>query len=178
VQHNARHRQSYIAVQDARSRRLAAGEVRRGTLDTTIAGTTASSGDTRSALNATVGPSYSVASRSGTALSLTGSVPWLSSSQSSCGDLGVGLTMPLTRGRGRVSDTHTAIERADLTLRNEELTHFINQQSLVQQVISAYFNAVRATELVKVQQSAVEVTQQATDDAQKRLDAGLITEID
>src|SRR5205823_1593756 len=33
-------------------------------------------------------------------------------------------------------------------------------------------------ELVKVQQSAVNVTQQATDDAKKRLDAGLITEID
>ncbi len=41
-----------------------------------------------------------------------------------------------------------------------------------------YFDVVRAKDLLKVQEQAVAIAEEATKDAQKRLDAGLITEID
>jgi len=175
VNYNPRHRDSYITVQDSRSRLRSAGELRQSTWDSSITKINANQGP--DALESTVGSTLNVARTSGSTLAFNGQVPWVGTDDK-VGLLGMQLTMPLTRGHGTVSEARTSIDRAGLSVRNSELGHFLNQQQLVQQVVTDYFTALRTRELIKVQERSVEFNQQIASDTKKRLDAGLITEID
>lgn len=175
VNYNSRHRDSYVNVQDARSRLRSAGELRKSTWDSNITQTAVNNrSDT---LDSNVGSTYSIAQRGGTNLEFNGQLPWVGNG-SRGGELGVQVAMPLARGKGKTSSTRTSLDRAELSLRNQELSHFINQQDLVTQVVAAYYNALRARELIEVQKRSVAFNQQVVSDTEKRLAAGLITEID
>src|SRR5262249_5641225 len=94
------------------------------------------------------------------------------------GQAGMEYTLPLIRGRGRGSETRAQLLQARIDTDSTRLQHFENEQALIERVVQAYYNAVRAQALLKVSEQAVTIADQATSDAQKRLAAGLITEID
>jgi outer membrane protein TolC len=176
IEHSATLRQSATGVANARSRLVSAAELRQGTLeaDTTARSSTRGSSSTLS----TFGTLYSRDFRGGAALSLSGLVPWMDSDNQESGQAGVELSLPLMQGRGKSSEKQVAIDQAAIGFDQERLSYFVDRQNLLEQVTRAYFGAVRARERIEVQKQAVAIAQQATDDAQKRLDAGLITEID
>jgi outer membrane protein TolC len=175
IRYSSRHRDSYVAVQDARSRRRTTGELTRvtyGGFATHTDGT-----DRDATLDTGADGRADVSRPSGTTATLRAALPWASDNLESA-DFGLTMAVPLTRGRGRASTTRVSLDRSDLSLRNQELSHFLNQQSLVQQVVTAYFGAVRAEEQVKVQERAVERSRQLVEDEKKRLEAGLSIEVD
>jgi outer membrane protein TolC len=86
--------------------------------------------------------------------------------------------MPLIRGRGRGSEVRAQLAQAQIDTDRTYLSHFDSEQSLIEDVVLAYFNAMRAQDLLRIQEEAVRIAEQVTSDTQKRLDAGLIIEID
>jgi len=88
------------------------------------------------------------------------------------------LRQPLLAGRGAASPAYEEVRRARSVYRAALLSFFIDRQNLIEQVISTYFGTVEQQQLVAIQESSVERGKQAVADAQLRLEAGLIPEID
>jgi outer membrane protein TolC len=176
IEHSATLRQSATGVANARSRLVSTAELRQHSLEADTTGRMSTRG--RDTMLGTVGSLFSRDFRGGGGLSLSGTLPWMDSGSDEGGQAGLEFALPLMRGRGKSSEKQVAIDQAALAFDQERLRYFMDRQNLLEQVARAYFSAVRARERIAVQQQAVSIAQQATDDAQKRLDAGLITEID
>ncbi len=85
---------------------------------------------------------------------------------------------PLLAGSGKASFAGEELRSARNSYRRALISFFIQRQSLVERVISAYFGAVQQQHLVRIQEMSVSLAQQAVKDASLRLEAGLIPEID
>jgi len=85
---------------------------------------------------------------------------------------------PLLAGRGAASGAYEEVRQARSAYRAALLGFFIDRQYLIEEIISAYFSTVEQQQLVAIQESSVERGKQAVEDAQLRLEAGLIPEID
>jgi len=88
------------------------------------------------------------------------------------------LRQPLLAGQGDASAAYEEVRQARTSYRAALLAFFIDRQSLVERVVSAYFDSVQQKQLVDIQDFSVTLAEQAVKDAQLRLDAGLIPEID
>ena len=88
------------------------------------------------------------------------------------------LRQPLLAGQGNASAAYEEVRQARTSYRAALLAFFIDRQSLIERVVSAYFDAVQQKQLVDIQDFSVTLAEQAVEDAQLRLDAGLIPEID
>ena len=88
------------------------------------------------------------------------------------------LRQPLLAGREAASAAYEEVRRARSVYRAALLSFFIDRQNLIEQVISAYFSTVEQQQLVAIQESSVDRGKQSVEDAQLRLEAGLIPEID
>jgi outer membrane protein TolC len=173
--HNTPYKQSLVSVANSESRLRAAYQLRHVAFNSDLSFSHAS--HTGSTTFSTFGPTLSLAQPSGAGLSANATVPGYNSADVG-GQAGLEYTLPLIRGRGRGSETRAQLAQARIDTDSSKLQHFDNEQSLLEDVARAYYNAVRAQDLLRVQQQAVSIAEQATTDAQKRLDAGLITEID
>lgn len=88
------------------------------------------------------------------------------------------LRQPLLAGSGRASAVYEEVRRAGNGYRAALLSFFDDRQGLIERVVSAYFDAVQQQQLVTIQEFSVTLAEQAVKDAQLRLEAGLIAEID
>jgi len=94
------------------------------------------------------------------------------------GALSLTFRKPLKAGKGLLSTKadQLAGARSNTTVQEKEL--FLTRQSTVLNVIEAYYRAVLAREEVKVQERAVEITEEAAEGARLRAEAGLVRGID
>jgi outer membrane protein TolC len=173
--HNTDYKRSLVALANSQSRLRAAGQLRQSTFDADLA-FGQSSRDGSSTLSS-FGPTFSLSQPSGAGLTSSATVPFYNDPRVG-GQAGLEYVLPLIRGSGRGSEVRAQLLQARIDTDSNLLQHFINEQALIDEVAQAYFNAVRAQNLLQVQEQAVSIAEQATTDAQKRLDAGLITEID
>lgn len=173
--HNADYKQSLVNLANSESRLRAAYQLRHVGFDADIA--FSHNSNKGMGTLSTFGPTLSLSQPSGAGLSSSATLPVYNSPEVG-GQAGLEYTLPLIRGRGRGSETRAQLLEARIDTDNQQFQHFDNEQKLLEAVAQAYFNAARAQDLLKVQEQAVSIAEQATADAQKRLDAGLITEID
>lgn len=94
------------------------------------------------------------------------------------GSVGLQLRHPLMKGAGTLSDKSDLVRSAatGASIRTKEL--YVTRQYTVREVVHSYYRAVLARELVKVQERAVEIAEEAAEDARKREREGLVVAID
>ncbi len=88
------------------------------------------------------------------------------------------LRQPLLAGRGDAAAAYEEVRRARNSYRAELLLFFIDRQSLIRQIVGAYFDVVEQEQLVAIQEASVERRKQSVEEARLRLEAGLIPEIE
>lgn len=175
LEHNSEYKQSLVNVANADSRLRSADQLHHVALASDLQfGQDSRKG---SSMLSTIGPSLSMSQMNGAGLTSSATVPGYNSPDLG-GQAGLDYTLPLLRGRGAGSETRVQVVQAQIDADTMKLDQFEAEQSLLQTVTQDYFDAVTAQDLVKVQKQGVDIAQQATEDSQKRLDAGLITEID
>ncbi len=91
------------------------------------------------------------------------------------GSIGLSIRHPLAGGRGRLSDKANLVLGAQSASAVQSRQFYQSRQATVSAVIDAYYQAVLATERIKVQEKAVKIAEEALDGAKKRLDARLVT---
>jgi outer membrane protein TolC len=173
--HNATYKQSLVSVANAESRLRSTNQLNHTTFDTEIAYSRNTQGD--SSTFTTFGPSIAVDRPSGSSLSGGATVPGYNDPRVA-GQAGLEFTVPLLRGRGAGSDTNAQLVQARIDTDRAHLTHYDDEQGLIEAVTQAYFDAMRAQNLLSIQEEAVRIAEESTRDAQKKLDAGLIIEIE
>jgi outer membrane protein TolC len=87
-------------------------------------------------------------------------------------------SQPLLAGAGRASAAYESLRRARNAYRAALISFYQQRQDLVSSVISAYFGAVEQQQLVENQKNSVMLAEQSVRDAELRLEAGMIAEID
>ena len=173
--HNADYKQSLVNVANAESRMRATNQLRHVAFDSDLQfGQDSQKG---SSMLSTFGPMVSLSQPNGAGLTSSATVPGFNSPGVG-GQAGMEYTLPLLRGRGRGSDTRAQLVQARIDADTMKLDQFESEQGLIQTVADDYFNVVRGQDLLKVQKQAVGIAEEATKDSEKRLAAGLITEID
>lgn len=173
--HNAGYKQSLVSVANAESRLRATHQLRHASIDADL-GFSRHSRDGSSTFS-TFGPALSISRPSGASLTGAVDVPGYNSPRIG-GEAGLQYLMPLIRGRGRGSEVRAQLVQARIDTERTYLAHFDSEQALIDEVVQAYFNAMRTQDLLRIQEEAVRIAEQVTSDTQKRLDAGLIIEID
>jgi outer membrane protein TolC len=173
--HNAGYQQSRVALANAESRLRATNQLRHVSFDTEIAFSQSTRGG--STMLSNFGPTLALSQPGGGGLTGGMTVPAVNSPQVG-GQAGMEYTLPLLRGGGRGSEVRAQLVQARIDADRAQLTHYDDEQSLFEEVAQRYFDAMRAQDLLRIQEQAVRIAEQATDDTQKRLDAGLIIEID
>lgn len=94
------------------------------------------------------------------------------------GAFGLSLRQPLGKGRGLLSTKGVALQNARSGLAIESKREFLTEQSTIQGVVEAYYQAVLAREEVKVREQAVSNAEIAADGWRKREAAGIAAGID
>jgi outer membrane protein TolC len=175
LEHNADYKHSLVAVANSESRLRATNQLHHMQLDTNLSLAREQGGNTAYVSN--FGPALTLSRPNGSGFTGNALIPGYNSAQEN-GQAAFDYTLPLIRGHGQGSETRAQLIQARVDTDSARLQHFDNEQGMIERVVQAYYNAVRAKDLLKVSEQAVTIAQQATTDAQKRLDAGLITEID
>lgn len=91
------------------------------------------------------------------------------------GSVGLSIRQPLIGGRGRLSQKSDLVLGAKSSVAIQDKELYRSRQATVVGVVDAYYQAVLATERIKVQERAVQIAEKAYGDAQKRLEARLVT---
>jgi outer membrane protein TolC len=164
-----------VSVANAESRLRATNQLRHASIDADLS--LARNSETGTATSSLFGPALSISRPSGASLAGSVDVPGYNSPRVG-GQAGLEYSLPLIRGRGRGSEVRAQLAQARIDTDRTYLSHFDNEQALIEDVVQSYFNAMRAQDLLRIQQEAVRIAEQVTSDTQKRLDAGLIIEID
>lgn len=94
------------------------------------------------------------------------------------GYVGMELRTPLMRGKGQLSEKSNLIRGAHISTDIQDKQLYLTQQYTVRDVIQAYYHAVLRREQVDVQKTALEIAEQAAEDARKREKYGLIVALD
>jgi len=143
----------------------------------TAFGNVTRTGDGETTTDSQIGGAFSYAAITGADLSVTAELNRLDAEERT-ESLGASLRQPLVAGSGRASVSYEEVRLARNVYRAALLSYFVDRQDLIASVLSAYFSAVERTQLVGIQESSVRLAEQAVRDAQLRLEAGLIAEID
>lgn len=114
-------------------------------------------------------------SRAGDALSAS-VVPAASSGATS--NLRLQYRRPLSRQGGGLSPANVSVVSAELALALQENAFWLARQEAAEAAVRAYLNAVRARDLIKVSQADVEIAQETVRMARRRLEEGLVAEIE
>ncbi|MCG7856160.1 TolC family protein [Flavihumibacter sp.] len=86
----------------------------------------------------------------------------------------VGMSIPIFNGY----QARTAYERSKLSVKNQELIIEQGNQTLKQDIYSAYTNAVSSMQRFNASQSSLNATQKAYDFARRRYDLGLLSTLE
>jgi len=175
LEHNTDYKHSLVAVANSESRLRATNQLHHMQFDTNLGFTHAS--DSGNSWLSNFGPSVSVSQPSGAGFTGTALVPGYNSVQED-GHAALEYTLPLIRGRGQGSETRAQLVQARVDTDSTRLQHFQNEQDLIERVVQAYYNAVRAQALLKVALQTVANAETSTTYAEKLLAAGLNTEIE
>jgi len=81
-------------------------------------------------------------------------------------------------GSGKTSNTNIRILTSQLSLSREELQLYIARQDTALAVISAYFNALQAREQIDISRSDLEIAKETARIAKRRLEEGLVAELE
>jgi outer membrane protein TolC len=92
--------------------------------------------------------------------------------------LSASLNQPLLRGSGKASTAYEALRQARNAYRQALISYFNERQSLIENVLASYFRVLQQQRLVEIQDLSTKLAEQAVKEAQLRLEAGLIPEID
>jgi outer membrane protein TolC len=125
----------------------------------------------------TAGAAFSYAAVTGADFSVVAELARLDSEETQ-DSVSVVLRQPLLAGRGDASAAYEEVRRARDAYRAELLLFFTDRQSLIEQIVGAYFDVVEQLQLVAIQEASVERRKQSVEDARLRLEAGLIPEIE
>ncbi len=149
--------------------------LRRWQLELTGSVTRTSNGETTT--DKQLGASLDYSAVTGAQISVSAELDRLDSEEK-LDTVNASLRQPLLAGAGRASAAYEEVRLARNVYRAALLSYFVDRQDLIISVLSAYFNAVEQTQLAEIQASSVHLAEQAVRDAQLRLEAGLIAEID
>ena len=130
--------------------------------------------ETAEARRAGIGLSYSAAT--GADFSVVAELDRLNSEQEQT--LAASLRQPLLAGRGSASAAYEELRRARNAYRAALVSFFVEQQDLIERVISSYLNAIQQQQLVGIRESSVKMAEEAVRDAKLRLEEGVIAELD
>lgn len=113
--------------------------------------------------------------RVGDSLSAT-LVPAATSSSTS--NLNLQYRKPLIRQSGTTSSTNVSVVNAEYSLATQDSQFFLTRQNIAQTIVRNYFNAVRARDLIKVSEADVDIAKETVRVARRRLEEGLVAEIE
>jgi cobalt-zinc-cadmium efflux system outer membrane protein len=88
------------------------------------------------------------------------------------------LRQPLLAGRGAASAAYEELRHARNAYRAALLSFFVEQEDLIERVISSYLTAIQQQQLVTIRESSVKMSEETVRDAKLRLDEGVIAELD
>lgn len=166
-------KQSHVSYLAARSGLLSARELRTTSV---FAGLSqASVGDASAEMSANAGGELAWNMLPGDSLSAT-IVPVSTSDYTSTMQLRY--RRPLVRGSGRLSDTSVRLINAEYEVATQEDQLFMARQNLAQTTIRNYFEAVRARDLIAVSQQDIEISKETVRMARRKLEEGLVAEIE
>ena len=131
--------------------------------------------DDQTKTESSLGITFSEAALTGADFSVTAELAKLDSADTTAS---VTLRQPLSRRKGRTSAAYERLRSARNGYRSALLSFFVARQDLIERVISSYFGSIQQQQLVDIQESSVKLAEEAVKDAQLRLEAGLIPEID
>jgi len=134
----------------------------------------AGNGDTVEGRQAGIGLSYSAIT--GADFSVVTELDRLNSEQEQT--LTASLRQPLLAGRGAASAAYEELRRARNAYRAALLSFFVEQEDLIERVISSYLAAIQQQQLVTIRESSVKMAEETVRDAKLRLDEGVIAELD
>ena len=137
-------------------------------------GEMACNGDTVEGRQAGLGLSYSAVT--GADFSVVGELDRLNSEQEQT--LTASLRQPLLAGRGDASAAYEELRSARNAYRAALLSFFVEQEDLIERVISSYLTAIQQQQLVAIRESSVKMAEETVRDARLRLDEGVIAELD
>ena len=123
-----------------------------------------------------LGSSYTYENFLGTTASL--GIQPLGLGRSAKGAVTLDLRQPLLQGRGLLSDKHLALKSAQSSLAVVSKREYLSEQSTIQGVVEAYYQAVMAREELKVREQAVKNAEIAAEGWRKREAAGIAAGID
>ena len=121
------------------------------------------------------GGTYTISTLSGSSASVQ-AVPIGTGNESA--SIGVTARKPLRKGSGILSRTSDAVRMAQYSLETNRAGLFVTEQSLVLEVINAYYNALRSQKEIKVREDAVSIAEQTTQFSKRRLEEELAAEIE
>jgi outer membrane protein TolC len=175
LRHNADYKQSLVTVANAQSKEWATNQLNHMSINADVASGRNQGRDGYLATG--FGPSMDITRTNGADVSSGATIPG-PSSPSVDGQANLQYTLPLLRGHGSSSTTRAQLEQARIDAETAKFQQFNNEQNLIFAVTQDYYNVLRAQDLLKIQQQAVTIAQEQATASQKRLDAGLITELD
>ncbi|MCC6484437.1 MAG: TolC family protein [Armatimonadetes bacterium] len=166
-------KQSRVSYLAARSGLLSARELRTTSV---FAGLSQGSvGGGSAEMSASAGSELAWKLRSGDSLSAT-VIPASTSNYTSTMQLRY--RRPLIQGAGSLSDTAVGITNAEYDVLMSDDQLFLARQSLVQTTVRNYFQAVRARDLIAVSESDIEISKETVRMARRKLEEGLVAEIE
>jgi len=134
-------------------------------------------GDDTTVKEAQAGSSFLYSATTGADLTLRAELDRLDSEEKAQ-TLTASLRQPLLAGRGPASAGYEEVRAARNAYRAALLSYFVERQDLIVSVIGQYFNVVEEQKVVEIQGSSVRLAEEAVRDAQLRLEAGMVAEID
>jgi outer membrane protein len=173
LRYNVGFRRTIQSLLSARSAWWVAGQ----RWDLELFGAVSRAGNGETAESREVGASLSYYALTGANISVTTELSKLDSEEDEH-RLVATLRQPLLAGAGPASSAYEEVRRARNAYRSALVSFFASRQSLIERVISAYFNAVRQKQVVGIQMYSVELAEGAVTDAKVRLEEGLLAEID
>jgi len=173
LDHSPRVKESRVSYLSAKSGLASAKDLRNTDVFASV--TQQSVGDSGAESSASGGGQLSWRRRGGSSLSAT-VVPLSTSNLTSTMQLQY--TRPIFRGSGQNSDSNVSIVSAEFGLATQEDQLFMAYQTLVQQTVRNYFDAVRTRDLIVVSESDVTIAKETVRMARRKLEEGLVAEIE
>lgn len=165
-------RQSALRLMLAKSALMTAEDL---TTTTVFAGVSQASIGDRSDTTVSAGSRLSWERRQGDSLSAV-VVPASSSNLTSSAQ--IEYRRPLMRQSGRLSNPNIRIVRATYDLASQDLQMYLDRQNIVETTIANYFGAVRARDLIVVREADIQIAEETVRIARRKLEEGLIAEIE
>ncbi len=173
LQHNTSLKQQNVSYLAARSAVASARDLTTTTLVAGLSEQSVGSGEKQT--SASLASVISWQRPSGASLSAT-VVPAASSNSTST--LSLTYRRPLISQSGRTSATGRSLLNTDYDLASAENQLYLARQSTTEDTLQRYFSAVRARELINVSETDVEIAKETVRAARRKLEEGLVAQIE